>query len=106
MHTDHAIATSVTIRNVSAAAYRCFSGVLRGDGRYYGGPVNVTEGGLACQRWSDQYPHRHTFRPAAAPVLTGAGSACRNAGGVYRQPWCYTVEPDVRWQYCNVSVCR
>ena len=77
-----------------------------GDGRYYGGPVNVTEGGLACQRWSDQYPHRHTFRPAAAPVLTGAGSACRNAGGVYRQPWCYTVEPDVRWQYCNVSVCR
>ena len=76
-----------------------------GDGRYYGGTVNVTDDGLACQRWSDQYPHRHTFRPDLAPLLDGAGNACRNAGGVYQRPWCYTIEPDVRWQYCNLSVC-
>jgi len=76
-----------------------------GDGRYYGGAVNTTAGGVGCQRWSDQYPHRHTFRPGVAPMLDDAGNACRNVGGVNRRPWCYTVEPDVRWDYCNVSVC-
>jgi len=76
-----------------------------GDGRYYGGAVNVTDGGLACQRWADQYPHRHTFRPDLAPLLDNAGNACRNAGGVYQRPWCYTVDPNVRWQYCDVAIC-
>lgn len=79
----------------------CYSG----DGRYYGGTVNSTEGGLVCQHWSEQYPHRHTFRPGLAPILVGAGNACRNAGGVYLRPWCYTVDPDVRWQYCSIPVC-
>ena len=76
-----------------------------GDGRYYGGAVNTTAGGLTCQRWSAQYPHRHTFRPHLAAMLDGADNSCRNVGGVHSRPWCYTVEPDVRWQYCNVSVC-
>ena len=83
-----------------------------GDGRSYAGPVNVTRGGLACQTWSSQSPQRHrrypevVFPPAVRPGVAGSGgNACRNPVGEESQPWCYTSDPKVRWDYCDVPKC-
>jgi len=31
---------------------------------------------------------------------------CRNPeGSAPDGPWCYTIDPKVRWEYCNISQC-
>lgn len=29
---------------------------------------------------------------------------CRNPDGHHR-PWCFTMDPNTRWEYCNIKVC-
>ncbi len=29
----------------------------------------------------------------------------RNGGGIEESPWCYTMDPLVRWQHCHVPRC-
>ena len=31
---------------------------------------------------------------------------CRNPNNTVGGPWCYTMNPNVTWQYCNISFCR
>ncbi|XP_066264750.1 blastula protease 10-like [Branchiostoma lanceolatum] len=68
-----------------------------GNGAAYNGVVAVTDRGLTCQHWDAQLPHRHGF-PGQEE------NYCRNPDGGTR-PWCYTTDPSVRWQYCNVPKC-
>ena len=66
----------------------------------------MTQSGHTCQPWSSQCPHRHHRTPNKFPELENAGGACRNPGGqAPLGPWCYTTNPSVRWEYCNVPVC-
>jgi hypothetical protein len=41
-------------------------------------------------------------------MRTGA-TACfllfRNGGGIEHAPWCYTMDPLVRWQHCHIEKC-
>ena len=67
------------------------------------GTRNTTEEGLPCQRWDLQTPHAHTRPPNVFPEVQGAENYCRNAGGEVSRPWCYTSDPSVRWQYCDVE---
>ena len=30
---------------------------------------------------------------------------CHNPEGCNRCPWCYTMDPNVRWEYCDVLLC-
>ena len=77
-----------------------------GDGRGYRGNVAVTSSGRTCQRWSQQRPHRHPTDPNTFPTdLADNGNLCRNPGGLGTGPWCYTEDPDVRWEYCTVPRC-
>ena len=77
-----------------------------GNGQSYRGNISVTQSGHTCQPWSSQCPHRHHRTPNKFPELENAGSACRNPGGqAPLGPWCYTTNPSVRWEYCNVPVC-
>ena len=77
-----------------------------GDGQSYRGNVSVTRSGYTCQSWSSQCPHRHYRTPNYFPELKNAGNACRNPGGqAPHGPWCYTTNPSVRWEYCNIPVC-
>lgn len=78
---------------------------MKDNGRYYQGTVNVTKTGLACQKWDVQEPHSHDKPPNVFPEVQNAENYCRNAGGEEKKPWCYTMDPSVRWQYCDIPVC-
>ncbi|NXK75445.1 MUSK kinase, partial [Amazona guildingii] len=79
----------------------CYSG----NGQFYQGWANVTVSGIPCQKWSDQAPHLHRRTPQVFPELSDAENYCRNPGGENERPWCYTRDPSVTWEYCNVSPC-
>lgn len=34
-----------------------------------------------------------------------AHNYCRNPGGLELKPWCYTMDPKVRWQFCDIKQC-
>ena len=38
--------------------------------------------------------------------LEGAQNFCRNPDLDSGGPWCYTTDPNVRWQYCDIPVCH
>lgn len=66
-------------------------------GEQYWGTVNVTVNGKTCQRWDTTSPHSHSF-------LTLEENFCRNPDQTSR-PWCYTLDPSVRWELCDIPVC-
>ncbi|XP_057373378.1 tyrosine-protein kinase transmembrane receptor Ror2-like [Daphnia carinata] len=79
---------------------------VKGRGRFYQGNVSVTKEGIACQRWDAQEPHSHNRPPLNIfPEMQGAENFCRNAGGEEPKPWCYTTDPLVRWQHCDIPQC-
>ena len=72
----------------------------------YSGRVNVTGAGIPCQAWSVQYPHehnRHEYFPNDQ-VVKDASNFCRDPDGE-GMPWCYTINKDVRWDFCYVPHC-
>jgi len=74
----------------------------RSDGADYRGTVSRTTGGVRCQMWSDQTPQAHVVTHAAYPRAgLGGHNYCRNADGESR-PYCYTVDENLRWDYCDV----
>ncbi|KAI8516353.1 carbohydrate binding [Branchiostoma belcheri] len=91
-----------------------------GNGATYRGQVNTTDVGLVCQRWEDQTPHSHHFLPNDSNICNAmigqdtnfvqqdlsigglSENYCRNPDSEKR-PWCYTLDPSVRWQYCSVK---
>ncbi|XP_041635047.1 apolipoprotein(a)-like [Cheilinus undulatus] len=75
-----------------------------GVGEAYRGTMAVTESGKTCQRWSDQAPHRHDRTPDKFPCKGLEHNYCRNPDKE-RGPWCYTTDPETRWEYCNVPSC-
>ena len=34
-----------------------------------------------------------------------AANHCRNPSNSAGGPWCYTNDPDIRWEYCNIPMC-
>ncbi|XP_037541126.1 plasminogen [Nematolebias whitei] len=78
---------------------------MTGEGKAYRGTVAVTESGKTCQSWSVQTPHRHNRSPENYPCKGLDGNYCRNPDNE-RKPWCYTTDPNTRWQHCNVPRCQ
>uniref|UniRef100_A0A1A8B5Q3 receptor protein-tyrosine kinase n=1 Tax=Nothobranchius furzeri TaxID=105023 RepID=A0A1A8B5Q3_NOTFU len=37
--------------------------------------------------------------------LMNSENHCRNPGGISDKPWCYTSDPNIRWEYCAVPQC-
>ncbi|XP_061732998.1 muscle, skeletal receptor tyrosine-protein kinase [Nerophis ophidion] len=74
-------------------------------GRFYQGNMNVTRSGIPCQPWDQQVPHQHRLSVDAIPELKSSENKCRNPGGVSDRPWCYTANPNIRWEYCAVQPC-
>ncbi|XP_056322391.1 muscle, skeletal receptor tyrosine-protein kinase [Danio aesculapii] len=74
-------------------------------GRFYQGTHNVTASSIPCQRWNQQDPHQHRLSVDVIPELRNAENYCRNPGGESDRPWCYTTNPNVRWEYCLVPKC-
>lgn len=65
----------------------------------YRGKRNVTASGIPCQYWSSTSPHAHTYQ-------FNAENYCRNSDRTTVQAWCYTQDVNVRWEYCDIPVCR
>ncbi|XP_055931823.1 tyrosine-protein kinase transmembrane receptor Ror2-like isoform X1 [Argiope bruennichi] len=79
---------------------------IRDRGRFYQGSVNVTKSGIPCQRWDSQDPHHHNRPPMVFPEVLNSENYCRNAGGEEPMPWCYTIDPRIRWQHCDIPRCE
>lgn len=79
---------------------------IKERGRFYQGSLNITQEGLVCQRWDSQEPHSHSRPPNVFPEIENAENYCRNAGGEEPMPWCYTMNPNIRWQHCNIPFCE
>ena len=71
-------------------------------GREYCGTLNSTRTGNICQSWALQDPHEHVIFPSGN--VGDAKNYCRNPDDS-AGPWCYTTNENVRWEYCNVSLC-
>ena len=81
---------------------------LTRKGLEYIGNVNKTKMGTTCQRWDSQTPHKHTFyQPDNFPdsSLDEVANSCRNPDNYYGGPWCYTTDPEKRWEFCDVPFC-
>ncbi|XP_064877194.1 hepatocyte growth factor-like [Oncorhynchus nerka] len=77
---------------------------MRCNGEDYKGPMDHTENGKECQRWDSSKPHRHPYQPKKYPDKGLNDNYCRNPDNRLR-PWCYTMDPQTPWEYCNISVC-
>ncbi|XP_070566001.1 uncharacterized protein [Ptychodera flava] len=76
------------------------------DGSDYRGTVSRTSNGRTCQAWTSQSPHQHIYTPDDYPNAgLGDHNYCRNMDGA-TQPWCYTMDSSVRWEYCDVGTAR
>ena len=80
--------------------YDCMK--LEDQGVSYRGNVSNTISGKLCQNWSTQFPHEHSMSDPRKGV--GDHNHCRNPDNE-PLPWCYTVDPDVRWDFCSIPYC-
>ena len=79
---------------------------FRGRGRGYNGTISVTRSGKICQRWSEQSPHQFLLPSKQYPEIAGDHNYCRNPGSRGPEgPWCFTTDPNTRWEYCDVPKC-
>ena len=69
-------------------------------GLLYNGTINKTVTGKSCQAWVSDVPHSHHFNHLERSV-----NYCRNPDWEVPGPWCYTTDPNVRWQLCPVYTC-
>ncbi|XP_019635250.1 PREDICTED: uncharacterized protein LOC109478233 [Branchiostoma belcheri] len=76
-----------------------------GNGVSYRGVVAVTTSGRTCQAWDSQTPHEHSRTAANYPSSGLDGNFCRNPDGE-SGVWCYTTDPNERWELCDVPVCE
>ncbi|CAH1786996.1 unnamed protein product, partial [Owenia fusiformis] len=77
-------------------------------GKQYMGRVSETHDDIQCQRWDAQTPHSHSKKdPSNFPdkTLADANNYCRNPDNEPEGPWCYTMDEEIRWQYCDVPYC-
>ena len=78
-------------------------------GREYTGSISHTKNGIMCQAWTAQTPHTHTFTNLdwfPDTLMKDAGNYCRNPDGEPAGPWCYTKDPKIWWQHCNIPNCK
>ncbi|XP_035683049.1 plasminogen-like [Branchiostoma floridae] len=69
----------------------------------YCGNVSVTVSGRTCQRWDVDFPHEPYYKPEEYPELVE--NYCRNPNGGASGLWCYTTDPDTRWEHCVDPAC-
>lgn len=69
----------------------------------YTGTVSTTRSGVKCQNWYNNYPHRVSrYHVPKNPF----NNFCRNPDKDENGPWCYTTDPQIQAEYCDVPKCR
>ncbi|CAH1246036.1 LPA [Branchiostoma lanceolatum] len=87
--------------DTTPTAENCFDGNLED----YRGQLAVTVSGKTCQRWDSQFPHEHTFLPQIFPSYGLDENYCRNPDFDPAGIWCFTTDPNARWEYCDLQTC-
>ena len=64
----------------------------------------MTRYNKTCQAWSSQVPHAHNNTPELQPDAGLNSNFCRNPDGEHKTIWCYTDEPNQKWEYCDPIV--
>jgi len=79
----------------------CQEALAGNKGDAYKGCQTKARGGWTCQAWSAQSPqtHKYTAPQYGNAVLTS--NYCRNPHGESDTIWCYTTDPNKRWEYCD-----
>ena len=67
---------------------------MNNPGWDYMGLMARTASGKRCQKWNAQSPHKHD-----QPALPH--NYCRNPDSADGGVWCYTEDPDSKWEYCS-----
>ena len=80
-------------------------------GREYTGTLNTTVSGKTCQAWSSDYPHAidyHSSNDDNYPEgnRADAKNYCRNPDSDPEGLWCYTTDPNMKWETCDVPLCN
>lgn len=80
------------------------------QGREYTGRVSTTVSGRQCQAWASTTPHdpnAASKNDANYPEGSRASARnyCRNPDGWSGGVWCYTTDPNKRWEGCSVPLC-
>ena len=74
-------------------------------GTNYTGCQTMSKTGRTCQPWSSQTPHSHSANESMYPGFDlGDHNYCRNPDHprfLGSAPWCYTTDPETRWEYCE-----
>ncbi|XP_009484865.1 plasminogen [Pelecanus crispus] len=82
------------------------SDCINGNGKDYRGTVAKTGTGRTCQEWSSQKPHVHKyFTPVTHPRAGLDKNYCRNPDGDVNGVWCFTTDPEKKWEYCEIPRC-
>ncbi|XP_033757912.1 plasminogen-like [Pecten maximus] len=86
---------SWSIANISCSAQECYDPT----DLTYNGRVTCTNTGFTCQRWGSEYPHHQ----AKGYGHSGLGNRCSMEDAT--KPWCFTMHPELQWEYCPVDKC-
>lgn len=79
-----------------------------GESQLYAGDRTCTKTGKPCQKWAETIPHAHIYTSGGYfPDLTvnAASEYCRDPDGIRGEPWCFTKDPQVEWEFCDVPRC-
>ena len=77
-------------------------------GTAYNGTINTTKSGKTCQRWDSQTPHAHPYTSDVYfpdDNMSDLQNYCRNPDGSAEGVWCYTMDPSVERETCDVPRC-
>ncbi|KAK3594441.1 hypothetical protein CHS0354_015439 [Potamilus streckersoni] len=73
----------------------------------YRGKKSITQGGIQCQRWDSQSPHQHSLKSKdfIEKNISLTENNCRITKNTF-EPWCYTIDPNMEWDYCGMTQCN
>ncbi|KAL3882536.1 hypothetical protein ACJMK2_028872, partial [Sinanodonta woodiana] len=90
-----------TLNTLETDLKECFK-----TAKTYQGKISITQEGIQCQRWDSQSPHKHHYNSSHFPdhELSSAENYCRTPE--FPEPWCYTTDPRMKWDYCGIPECN
>jgi len=80
------------------------------QGKEYMGTMSVTRSGRQCQHWSSDTPqsvysgYRMDWKYPNGSFVA-AENYCRNPSTYAEYLWCYTTDPHMRWEECDIPKC-
>ena len=102
----------VPLCNVTVDSREC---KLNKKGSCYTGMISHSRSGYTCQAWNEQSPHKHYVGISDEEFpdknVSTAKNYCRNPNNARwdldpHGPYCYTTNPDVVFEYCDIPMCN